>query len=130
MVAAGPSMAQGAGKTVPELALASPLFAGVFQLPPPEDGGQPPSESFFRGLAAYALKDFGSAVSFFATTAQNPSDPETAVRAAVMASMALAQLGDREATCEYSAVVQELAGEMPAVWRGWLEETRRANYCG
>jgi uncharacterized protein HemY len=87
-------------------------------------------DKFHRGLAAYARKDFERAASYLAEAAQTPSDPDLALRAAVVASLALSNAGDREGTCEYTKVVQPLVEDLSLLWRGWIEEARRANNCG
>jgi hypothetical protein len=86
-------------------------------------------ELFDRGLAAFGLKDFGEAAAFFGEVAQQPKDPALAVRAAVVASLALSNSGDRDNACQYTAVIEPLVVDMPLLWRGWVEETRRFNSC-
>jgi len=89
-----------------------------------------PNALFDYGLAAFALGDFQQAAGSFVRVAQSADAPDLAVKAAVAASLALSKSGDRENTCQYTEVVQSLVQDMPLIWRGWVEETRRLNNCG
>lgn len=93
-------------------------------------GRQGSSASLFdQGLAAFALKDFERSAGLFAQVAQAPGDPGLAIRAAVAASFSLAKMGDQAGACEYTAIVRPLVANMPLLWRGLVDETRRSNNC-
>lgn len=95
-----------------------------------ESSSKSASALFDQGVAAYALKDFTGAAGLFAQVAQSQGDPDLAIRAAVAASMALSISGDRAGTCEYTTIILPLVETMPLLWRGWIEEARRASNCG
>ena len=105
-------------------------FADALQAVDAAGDSSRPTVLFDQGLAAFAVKDFERAAGLFAQVAQSSNRPDLAIRAAVAATMALNNNGDQANTCEYSGIVQPLLGDMPLLWRGWIEEARRANNCG
>ncbi len=128
--AAGPAVAQPVSDDLRPL-----LLKGAFAEAQARAGStEPPPQSaaalFDQGLAVYAMKDFAGAAALFAEAAQSPDHPGLAVRSAVAASMALSNSGDRANTCQFTTVIQPLVETLPLLWRGWIEETRRANDCG
>ncbi len=105
-------------------------FAEALQRADSGESSSQPAALFDQGVAAFAVKDFERAAGLFAQVTQASNDPDLAIRAAVAASMALSNSGDPAKTCEYTGIVQPLLADMPLLWRGWIEETRRANRCG
>ena len=125
----GPASAQDAGAASRQL-LMQGRFATVAEQRGVPNGNAAPAGVFDQGLAAYALSNYEDAASLFAQAAQSDGDPELLIRAAVAATLSLSRAGNNAAACEYARVVQPLVVNMPLLWRGWLEESRRASNCG
>jgi hypothetical protein len=124
----GAAIAQDQNPTTRQLVLQG-AFAAALESAGEASGSAAPASLFDQGLAAYALKDFERAAGLFAQVAQSNADAGLIIRAAVAATLALSNTGDRSATCDYAGIVAPLVQDMPLLWRGWMEETRRRNNC-
>lgn len=127
---AGPAVAQPATDDLRPLVLRGAFSEALDRANNAESKSKSAPALFDQGVAAYALKDFAGAAALFAQVAQSQGDPDLAIRAAVAASMALSLSGDRAGTCEYTTIIMPLVETMPLLWRGWIEEARRAINCG
>lgn len=122
-------MAQDKTPDTRQLALQG-AFPAVLESAAGTAGAVRPAVLFDQGLAAFALKDFERAAGLFAQVAQSDAETGLVLRAAVAATLALSNSGDRAATCEYAGIVEPLVRDIPLLWRGWMEETRRRHSCG
>lgn len=125
---AGPAIAQNDQADTRQLVLQG-AFAETLQSAESSGGRIDSAGLFDQGLAAFALKDFERAAGLFAQVAQGQGDSELAIRAAVAASFSLSKMGDQAGACEYTAIVRPLVANMPLLWRGLVDETRRTNNC-
>jgi hypothetical protein len=84
---------------------------------------------YYRGLGAFAQRDFGKTVADMLTITQQHGDKPIALKAAVVATLALSRQGDHKNACQYIGVVSPLVGSLSPIWQAWVEEARRASAC-
>jgi tetratricopeptide (TPR) repeat protein len=116
--------------------LRAPLLSGGFSrasaAPAADTAGDPAlaaNAAYYRGLAAFALKDYPTAVSALLQVTEQHGDKPVALRAAVVATLALSQQGDRDNACQYVGIVLPLTATMSPIWRAWVEEAQRKSAC-
>ena len=117
-------------------ALRAPLLSGSFSQPmaasAPNIANDPASAGaagYYRGLAAFAVKDYPTAVDTLVQVAEQHGDKPVGLRAAVVATLALSRQGDHDNACQYVGIVLPLTATMSPIWRAWVEEARRKSAC-
>lgn len=95
----------------------------------PRAAENPATAAYYRGLAAFAVEDYPAAVSTLAKVAEQHSDKPVGLRAAAVATLALARNGDDKNACEYAGIVLPLMDSLPSIWRVWVEEAQRSSGC-
>lgn len=117
--------------------LRAPLLRGDFAsvagametAPNPQAVENPAAAAYYRGLAAFAVEDYPVAVSTLAKVAEQHSDKPVGLRAAAVATLALARNGDDKNACDYAGIVLPLMDSLPSIWRVWVEEAQRSSGC-
>ena len=114
--------------------LRAPLLRGDFDsaAASPSEGDGPAdaaARDYYRGLAAFAVQDYPAAVATLAAVAEQHSDKPVGLRAAAVATQALARNGDSANACEYAGIVLPLMDSLSPIWRVWVEEAQRSSGC-
>ncbi len=94
-----------------------------------EDGDTAAFTAYYQGLAAFAQRDYAKAVAAMVGVTEKHGDKPVALKAAVVATLALSRKGDHKNACQNAGVVMPLTPSLSPIWRAWVEEARRTSAC-